>query len=218
MLLAIDTATDFAGLALYDHDRLWAEETWYAARRHTRDLLPRLQQMLENAALKVEDLECLVVNVGPGSYTGVRVGISLAKGLALPHNLSVVGVSTFDVCAYPHQNSHLPIVTLAQAGRKRILVAHYAADGRTERTAPYITTIDALAPTLTEPVLITGEFTAAAGQHLLKHAPATIELVSPLHRMRRPGVLAEIGAQRLAAHAQDELDALTPIYVQSAGS
>ncbi len=91
MLLAIYTATDFAGLALYDEDTLWAEEIWPAARNHTVEVMPRLRRMLQKAKITLSELEGIAVSVGPGSFTGVRIAIAMAKGLALPHNLSVIG-------------------------------------------------------------------------------------------------------------------------------
>lgn len=215
MILAIDTATDFAGLALYDHNKLWAEEIWYAARNHTVEVLPRLARMLAKAQLSVEKLEGIAVAIGPGSYTGVRVGVSLAKGLALPHNVSVVGVETLEITAYPHRNDTLPIVAIAQAGRKRILVARYDPAVQNQTQAPYITTFTALAPQLNEACLVTGELDSASVDYLRKHSPVQPTLLGPLHRVRRPGVLAELGYLKLSNAVQDDLDGLIPIYVKS---
>lgn len=85
MLLAIDTATRMAGLALYDEVRglVLGEEAWYAAYKHTVELMPRLVRLLDGQGVQPTDLTGIAVSLGPGSYTGLRIGLSVAKGLAL---------------------------------------------------------------------------------------------------------------------------------------
>lgn len=218
MILAIDTATNFAGLALYNQDALWAEEVWLATRNHSVTLLPRLAQMLENAQLNVAQLEAIAVAIGPGSYTGVRVGVSLAKGLALPHNLSVIGVPTLAITAYPLQDQSLPIVAVAQAGRNRLLVARYRpANDETalqEIEAPSLNTLSQLIASLTQPALVVGELNAEQRAKIRKEAPAKIQLAGALHHPRRPGALAALAAQKLANHEVDDIDRLVPVYIK----
>ena len=108
MILAIDTATQYAGLALYNQDGIYTEESWYAGRNHTVELMPRIIRILKLANLKVAALTALAVSLGPGSFTGLRIGLATAKGLALPHKLPVVGVPTLDIVAYPFQDRTLP--------------------------------------------------------------------------------------------------------------
>ncbi len=216
MILAIDTATEFAGLALYDADTVWAEEIWHAARNHTVELMPRLRRMLQKAGLETGALEGIAVCVGPGSYTGVRIGVATAKGLALPHNLPLAGVPTLDITAYPHRRHPLPVVAIARAGRRRILVARYhRVEGAWRQTVPSrLTTLAELAATLTEPAFIAGELNAEEAGFLRRHAPAPPEIASPLHRVRRPAALAELGARKLASDEADDVHHLTPIYLK----
>lgn len=217
MILAIDTATEFAGLALYNEDSVWAEEIWHAARNHTVELTPRLDRMLKKMNLSVSELEAIAVCVGPGSYTGVRIGVAVAKGLALPHNLSVVGISTLDITAYPHQEQKQQVVAIAKAGRKRILVAVYKTTRKKWRQIkpPYLTTIVELAKEIDKPSLITGEISARDADYLQKQTNIKLEVVGPIHRVRRPGVLAELGSLKLANNEEDDLNSLNPIYLSS---
>lgn len=132
--LAIDSATEMAGLALSDGARLVAESHWRSHRRHTVELGPRLAAMLEDAALCPADLAGIAVAIGPGSYTGLRIGLSLAKGLALGADLPIVGLPTLDILADALMPAHAPPETgfwaLLQAGRGRVVAARYPPLGR----------------------------------------------------------------------------------------
>ncbi len=217
MLLAIDTATEFAGLALYNHNAVWAEEIWYAARNHTVQLAPRLYNLLARANLTVEHLAGIAVCIGPGSYTGVRIGVALAKGLALPHNLPLLGVHTLEIVAAPHQNQPLPIVAVAKAGRKRLMVGRYRQDNQQwQPDGPVeIVTFSELLAGFSGPALVTGELTAEQAARLQAEAPCPLTVPGPAHRVRRPGILAEIGWQKLQQHNYDDGRSLQPVYAKS---
>src|SRR5262245_15326881 len=99
MLLAIDTATSLAGLALHDGSRVHYEQTWIAGRHHSEQVLAQVARALEDVGMELAGLQALVVARGPGSFTGVRVGLALAKGLALGGGLPLYGVGTLDALA-----------------------------------------------------------------------------------------------------------------------
>lgn len=218
MILAIDTATQYASLALYHpEDGLLAEESWFSGRNHTVEVMPRLARLLAQANLKIADLTALAVSLGPGSFTGVRISLAAAKGLALPHKLPVMGVSTLEIAAYPLQSQSLPIWVILQAGRGRIIAACY---GQGEENwqfvvEPHLTTIETLAGQITQPALCTGELNSQAAQNLQRGSDHKALIASPATRLRRAGYLAEIAAQRLEAGDQDDPDALAPIYLPS---
>jgi tRNA threonylcarbamoyladenosine biosynthesis protein TsaB len=217
MILAIDTATQYASLALYRADGIFAEESWFSGRNHTVELTPRIQRILTLANLKAGELTALAVALGPGSFTGLRIGLAVAKGMALPHRLPVVGVPTLDITAYPFQGHSLPVWAIATAGRGRILAACYDHLDEVWQviTEPYLTTFEDLAPTIEAPTLCTGEIDEAAAQILQRQSGQKAQVVPVAARVRRAGYLAEIAAQRLEASHQDDPDALVPIYVSS---
>jgi tRNA threonylcarbamoyladenosine biosynthesis protein TsaB len=215
MILAIDTATQYAGLALYNADGIFAEEAWFSGRKHTVELMPRIDRMLNLADLSVAELTALAVSLGPGSFTGLRIGLAAAKGMALPHKLPVVGVPTLDIVAYPFRASKVPVWTIAQAGRGRILAACYGkVEGQWQVTTnPYITNFDDLAQQIDKPSLCTGEINNEAEQILRQDSKARV--VSPATRVRRAGYLAEIAVALLNAGEQDDPDILEPIYLST---
>jgi tRNA threonylcarbamoyladenosine biosynthesis protein TsaB len=217
MILAIDTATEYASLALYQQDGLLTEETWYAGRNHTVELMPRIARALALAQLRVVDLTALAVTLGPGSFTGLRIGLSVAKGMALPHKLPVVGVPTLEVTAYPLRFFAEPIWAIAQAGRGRILAACYGPveDEWQVLVEPHITNLEKLARQIDQPALCTGEIDTEAAQLLQRSSGRKVQVVSPAARLRRAGYLAELAAMRLEASHQDDPDALVLIYPSS---
>ncbi len=214
MILAIDTATQFAGLALYTPDGLQAEETWFAGRNHTIELTPRLARMLSTAGIKIPTLTALAVSLGPGSFTGLRIGLAVAKGMALPHDLPIVGVPTLEVTAYPLRAGDLPVWAIAQAGRGRILAARYAeVDGQWRETdEAELTTVEALAERIKSPSLCIGEINQAQADLLERTSRGKAHPVSPAARLRRAGYLAEIAYHRLQAGYHADPNKLAPIY------
>jgi tRNA threonylcarbamoyladenosine biosynthesis protein TsaB len=221
MLLALDTATRHISLALYDGQRVLAEHTWRAAGAHTVELAPQTALMLRRAGVEPGALSGVTVALGPGSYTGLRIGLGLAKGLAFAHTLPLVGVPTFEIVmrsqALEAPGSRPPgferVVALLQAGRGRAIAAAYFWDGYgwTADGPPRVLDWATLAVELREPVFVCGEWEAAAPEPL-RVLKGRATLASPAHALRRAGFLAEIGWERLQRGQVDDPVTLAPIY------
>jgi len=214
MILAIDTATQYAALALYNQNGIFTEETWQAGRNHTTELMPRIVRILQAAQLRLTDLTALAVSLGPGSFTGLRIGLAVAKGLALPHEIPLVGVPTLEVTAYPLRDHGLPVWAIVQAGRGRILTACFnrVDDQWQMLDEPQLTNFQSLAGQIKEPALCLGEIDEKGEKILTRRSHGHARVVSPAARLRRAGYLAEIAADRLAAGYQVDAAALEPIY------
>ena len=92
-LLAIDTATQFISIALHDGQQMLAEQTWISENHHTVELAPAVRALLINAHMTPAELSWLAVSIGPGSYTGLRIGVALAKGIATAQRIPLVAYS-----------------------------------------------------------------------------------------------------------------------------
>jgi tRNA threonylcarbamoyladenosine biosynthesis protein TsaB len=216
MLLAIDTATHVAGLALYGQGQVWAEESWYSAMTHSVELMPRVRRMLNTQRVAVESLAGIGVSLGPGSFTGLRIGLAAAKGLALPHRLPLIGISALDGMAYPHQGAGQPVWVVLQAGRGRIGVACYdQVEGVwTQTVVPTLTTFEGLCQLATKPAIFTGEIDDQAAAWLRERSGEAAIIPTPALRLRRAAYLAELAANRLARNDVDDLATLAPLYLQ----
>jgi tRNA threonylcarbamoyladenosine biosynthesis protein TsaB len=111
MLLALDTSTRTIGVALYDGLRVLGEMVWTSDGFHTVELAPAVADSLARAGLQMKDLQALAVATGPGSFTGLRIGMALGKGMALARRLPLVGVRTLDVLAAAQPVREMPMVS-----------------------------------------------------------------------------------------------------------
>jgi tRNA threonylcarbamoyladenosine biosynthesis protein TsaB len=216
MLLALDTSTRLAGIALYSGtDGLIAEYSWHSANRHTVELMPRVAQMLAQAGVSSSGLRAIAVALGPGSFTGLRVALAAAKGLALAEDLALLGIPTLEAVAYPHSRQSLPVIAVVQAGRGRVCWAPYAHGpaGWTVRAPAGLATIPALAATISRPTQIAGELAPKDREQLAGLSGGRAVLLPSALAIRRPGCLAEIGWNRYAAGERDDPASLSPIYL-----
>lgn len=213
MLVAIDTATRVASLALHDGFKVRYEVTWEAGWRHTVHLMPRLVAALEDLDLGSESLSAVAVTLGPGSFTGLRVGLAAAKGLVLARGLPLVGVPTLDVVAAAQGRDRRPLVAVLQAGRRRICVATYRwRKGWQRREEPRLTTWETLAAGVEKPTLFCGEVDER-GAKVLARVGELATLLSPAHRLRRAGFLAELAWTRIRQGQTDDPVTLVPVYL-----
>jgi tRNA threonylcarbamoyladenosine biosynthesis protein TsaB len=214
MLLAVDSSTAQVGLALYDGANVLAESSWTSRQHHTIELAPALAALLARCGLTMEDVNALGVALGPGSFTSLRVGLALTKGLALARHLPIIGIPTLDVIAAAQPAAKLPLAAVIQAGRGRLAFGwyKYTKNGWQARGSAQGGTADSLADEIVSPTLVAGELSAEDRQRLARKRVNVI-LASPAHSLRRPAVLAELAWERWQDGKTDEVASLSPIYL-----
>ncbi|NPV55652.1 MAG: tRNA (adenosine(37)-N6)-threonylcarbamoyltransferase complex dimerization subunit type 1 TsaB [Anaerolineae bacterium] len=214
MLLAVDTSTRYIGLALYDGSAVVSESTWQTQNHHTIELAPAIQALFARSGLAPTQLEALAIALGPGSFTSLRIGLSLVKGMALALHVPVVGIPTLDILAVAQPLQDAPLAAVLQAGRGRLALVWYAVQegGWVAQGAPVVTTAEALRGEISKPTLVAGELSAEERQ-LFHRKWRNALVVSPAGCTRRPGVLAELAWARWQAGDVDDPATLSPIYV-----
>jgi tRNA threonylcarbamoyladenosine biosynthesis protein TsaB len=231
-LLAIDTSTRTVGLALYDGTQVLAESTWVSHDHHTVELAPAVAEALKKCGLSAADLGALAVATGPGSFTGLRIGMALAKGIALVQHIPLIGIPSLDILAASQPPADLPLVALLRTGRGRLAAGWYLCGkenrgdkenrgGKEDRAQEdrwqpasqvEVLTPQDLAQRIHTPTLVCGELTAEERQ-LLARKHKNVILASPALSLRRPSYLAELAWKRWQAGQIDDPASLAPTYL-----
>ena len=216
MQLAIDTSTDTASLALVRDRLVLAELTWRCGQNHTRQLMPNLEHLLHQLGLSPSEITGIIVARGPGSFNGLRVGISAAKGLAFSLGVPIVGISSLEAEAYQYAGTGLPVCPVFNAGRGEIATAMYQQrDGEWLQLADEgITTVDVLCSGITARTIFCGEYMPDVAPRIKELLKDKAVIPSVTTGLRRGAFLAELGLKRLEAGENDEPATLQPIYLR----
>lgn len=208
-VLALETSTLAGGAAIVDGDRVLGQYTLDVRVTHSERLLVAIDRLLADVRWQPSDLDGLAVAVGPGSFTGLRIGVSTAKGLAFALGLPVAPVSTLDALAACFPYASLPVVPVLDARKGEVYASCYRwAEGGMRREWAYLALPPAeLAERITEPVILCGDGVAAVRSPLARRAPLAHRLPSPL------GV-AELGHAILAAGGGVSAAELGPTYLR----
>jgi tRNA threonylcarbamoyladenosine biosynthesis protein TsaB len=212
--LAIDCASDEPGIALAVHGAVSQTLTWDTQRNHSVELLPNIERLLAEGHCTKSDIEAIFVDVGPGGYAALRVGVSIAKALAHGLGVPLVGIGRLELDAYGVSNDagSRRIVAVHHAGRGELAWAAYAArSGAWAETSPPAIAKAAVFETLiTERDAVTGDVDEALTA-VATRARATV-LSASHHRVAS---LARLGERRLAEQRTDDPAALVPLYLRA---
>ncbi len=216
MYLAIDTSSDNASLAIVVENRVVAELTWLSQHNHSVELMPNLNQLIEQTKTNLGSTTGIVVAIGPGSFNGLRVGVSTAKGLAFSMGIPLVGINTLEAAAYQYAESGLPICPIFNAGSNEIATAIYhKKDNQWLRIVnQHITTVDVLGSKLDNKTIICGEPSIPIQDQLKEMLGERAIIPSLSSRLRRAAFLAELGIKRMETGDYDAPDILQPIYLR----
>ena len=217
MLLAIDTATNKIGIALFDGVTIYHEAVWQSPNRHTVELAPAIESSLARTNCSIDDVEAIGLAIGPGSYTGLRIGAAVAKGLALARSLDLIAVPTFEIltAAFPPKPD-LQLAAILKAGRGRFSVGWYQAEEDLWQPAgePDLYTPEELSKAINTPTLVCGELTEEL-RKILGRKHKNVILASPAACLRRPALLAELAWARWQAGDTDDPETIAPVYLQT---
>ncbi|MHB8683514.1 MAG: tRNA (adenosine(37)-N6)-threonylcarbamoyltransferase complex dimerization subunit type 1 TsaB [Dehalococcoidia bacterium] len=211
--LSIESASDDAGIALSVGGVVRHSTTWSAHQSQSVTLLPNIDALLAQAGCTKHDIGAVLVDIGPGGYAGLRVGVSVAKALAHALDIPLAGVGRLELDAHlvAGEAAGRRIVAVHRAGRGDLAWAAYRGDGAAlrEESPPRIDAQDAFIAALRPHDVLTGDIdetlaAAARGAGTALAAPATHRVVA----------LAALGRRRLDAGSADDPTALVPLYLR----
>ena len=215
MLLAIDTATTIASVSLYQ-DTVLAEMTWVAGRDQTRELLPQIHNVLALNDKTTSDLTAIGVGLGPGSFNGLRVGITTAKVMSVALGIPVVGIDTLQAMAYQFRLTFRPVRPLFSAGLGEVATGLYQASEKLFGTLeePRLAPLDAALDASPSDTLFCGELRPEWREAIVARFGEDGVLARPAEDLRRSGYLAELAWQQLKAGIMSDAATLQPLYLR----
>ncbi|MGA7563760.1 MAG: tRNA (adenosine(37)-N6)-threonylcarbamoyltransferase complex dimerization subunit type 1 TsaB [Desulfobaccales bacterium] len=213
LILALDTATDNGSLALVEDDESLGESTLAGANAYLVRLLPRLAALFAAAGRDPTELGAIGVSVGPGNFTGLRIGCATAKTLAWSLGCPLVPVPTLEVLAaqVPFQPQKIGVVMDAKRNEVYWGLYRCPADQPLVETEPVRLPLTELYRRLTPPVILTGPWVSSLGD-----LPAGVALAAPESRYPRAATVARLARRRLAAGLAASPQQLAPIYLRPA--
>ncbi|MBE0480872.1 MAG: tRNA (adenosine(37)-N6)-threonylcarbamoyltransferase complex dimerization subunit type 1 TsaB [Dehalococcoidia bacterium] len=216
MELSLDTSTAFTSLALSQEGKVIAELTWKTGRNQTAETMPGLLSLLRLAEVDRRSIEGVILARGPGSFNGLRAGMSLAKGLAFSLGIPLVSISTLEVAAYPYAATRLPICSMLNAGRGEIAAAIYQSlRGRWRRLVEeHITDPEGLISSIHGRTLFCGEIPEPVAAKISGSLGSSAIIIGGAAGVRRAAYLAELGWRRLQAGDFDHIPTLQPLYLR----
>jgi tRNA threonylcarbamoyladenosine biosynthesis protein TsaB len=220
-LLALETATDTCGAALLQDEQVVAEAHLHRPRVHAERLTPLVEDVLAHADVTAADLDAVAVSMGPGSYTGLRIGVSTAKGWALATDADLVGLPTLEAYAARVRPMAAPgdvLCPLIDARRDEVYAAAYrvTADDLAIQAETKALTVDALSEWIgaVEGRLWLMGDGAAKSRDALASVGTAQTVLSPDVVAPSAAWVARRGQTRLHAHGPDDRSTFEPLYVK----
>ena len=210
VLLAFDTATSVVSVAVAAAGGAAATASIGSDRRHAEVLVPTIRELMRIADVAPRDLEAIAVGIGPGLFTGLRVGVVTAKSMAHALDVPVIELSTLDVIAYPLSKGS--VAAVVDAHRGEVYWATYRDGERTSEDR--VTPLEELAATLVPPVVVAGD--RALEHAALEHAALARAGIEIDDARPEPESLLELAREALSRGETVDAARVTPRYVRRA--
>ena len=218
LVLGIETSTTQGGVAIIGEDRVLCEAVLNVEVTHSERLLPAIDRALGEARITLDALGGIAVSIGPGSFTGLRIGLSTAKGLAYATGLPLVGVPTLEAMAWALPAARWQICPVLDARKHEVYAAlfRHEADGLRRITDDAAMAPEELCRLIRNPTLFLGDGIEPYGG-LFRERLGDKMLLPPLaSRGARPACVADLGRQRLLRGERDAPESLVPRYLRPA--
>lgn len=218
-VLAIDTSSMVATCAIMDDEKLIGEYILNHKKTHSQKIMPMIEEILSSCELKPEDIDLYGVAKGPGSFTGLRIGIATIKALAHVNNKPVVGVSTLDALAFNIPFGEGVIVPIMDAKRDRVFTAMYKWENGSFYVLeePEVIEVDKLIEKLRkrdELIIFNGDGTLVYKERLLKNLGNKVILASKATNMARASSVAELALAKAQEGKTESYMELMPDYMR----
>jgi len=216
LILGIETATEQVGVALGGHEGVIATFEVARGRRHAEILTPAIEFVCRQAGIELEEIGCVAVDVGPGLFTGMRVGLSAAKALALGLRIPMIGISSLDLLAFTNRHADRVVVPVIDARKGEVFWAMYrqVPGGVQQVSPPTVGPVDDLIADLlarSQEVLCVGDGAERYRDDIVEGYHC--EISGPVHPS--PGALVQLAHARALREDWVRPDEIEPIYLRA---
>lgn len=217
-ILSLDSATESATCAILDDNRILGEITFNYKKQHSLVLMPMIDELFNNTGMSIRDIDGFVVSKGPGSFTGLRIGMSTIKGLSQGTKKPFISISTLDALAYNLAYTSGIICPILDALRDNVYTALYTFDNcELSRTSDYMNiSIDELINMFKDKncnITFVGDGTVKFKERLMERL--TEINFAPAHlNLAKASSLGELGLKLLSNGIEDDIYASVPIYLR----
>ena len=216
-ILAVDTSSTSGSVALLEDERAILEINIHTGLNHSQTILPSIDQLLRSADLSLSVVDLFAVTTGPGSFTGLRIGISLIKGLALALAKPVTGVSTLDALAWNLFGAKHPICPMLDAKKGQVYASLYetAPNGEPHRERPEIVEEPGrLFETIGTEVILIGEGAAKYEALAVEKLGGRYFMAPAIHHTIRASVAGMLAARQFREGKRLDVLNFTPRYIR----
>ncbi|HOQ01636.1 MAG TPA: tRNA (adenosine(37)-N6)-threonylcarbamoyltransferase complex dimerization subunit type 1 TsaB [Acetivibrio clariflavus] len=218
-VLAIDTSTVIAAVAIMDDEKLLGEYSINNKKTHSQKLMVMIDEIMKNLDLKPSDIDVFAASIGPGSFTGLRIGVTTAKAMAYAANKPVVGVPTLDALAYNVVTSKFVICPILDARNNQVFTALYEVkDGKLERTTEYmgipVSELVQIIRQNDKKVIFTGDAVDLHKEYFMSELGENCEFAPLGSRLQRGASVAELAIMMAKEGKLTSSFELVPFYLR----
>jgi len=217
LVLGIETSTPVCGIALVENDVVCAHYTLDMGVHHSKHLFPMIERVLSDRGVGLADLDGVAVASGPGSFTGLRIGMASAKSLCFATDLPLIGVSTLAGMAFVQAGEGVPVCAMLDARRDQVYMGVYELVGE-----DFVAKVDDCAvgiadalPYLAGPVLLVGDGVWAHRDKIQSHLGGEAYVIPASIGHPQASGIGLLGAKRLAVGEKVDLDSFEPQYLRT---
>lgn len=217
-ILAVDTSATAASVAVAEENKLIGEFSINTALTHSQTLMPMVDELLKNTGLSVNDIDAVAVNAGPGSFTGVRIGVAAVKGIAFPKNLPCVSVSTLKSMAYNMLGNDCIVCSVMDARCSQVYNALFRVKGctvtrMTDDRALSLTDLKNELQNINEKVVLVGDGAVLCSKFLGEELE-NIMLAPFNNRIQTASSVAYAAFEKINNGETVKADELMPVYLR----
>ena len=217
-ILAVDTSATAASVAVAEENKLIGEFSINTALTHSQTLMPMVDVLLKNTGLSVNDINAVAVNAGPGSFTGVRIGVAAVKGIAFPKNLPCVSVSTLESMAYNMLGNDCIVCSVMDARCSQVYNALFRVKGctvtrMTDDRALSLTDLKLELQNIREKVVLVGDGAVLCSEFLGSELE-NIMLAPFNNRIQTASSVAYAAFEKINNGETLTVDELMPVYLR----